>query len=89
MSEMKTCQNAWPLFIIACEAADDDQRRAILGVFEKSQQEERRRSNHITVIQQMVEAMWSQQDLDTEDEIDYLTILDAVVRGVPFMPAFA
>ncbi|KAI9695342.1 MAG: hypothetical protein M1820_008694 [Bogoriella megaspora] len=89
LSEMATCQNAWPLFIIACEAVDDDQRLAILDVFEQSRQDQRRRSSHVHIIQHMVEAVWNQHDLDTENQVDYLTIFDAVIRGVPFIPPFA
>lgn len=89
LTRMRTCQNAWPLFIIACEAVDDDQRLAILDVFEQSRQDRRRRSSHIHIIQHMVEAVWKQHDLNTENQVDYLTIFDAVVRGVPFIPPFA
>jgi hypothetical protein len=89
LTEMVTCQNAWPLFIIACEAVDDDQRLAILDVFEQSLQDGRRRSSHIHVIQHMVEAVWNQHDINVENQVDYLTILDAVVRAVPFIPPFA
>lgn len=89
LTKMKTCQNAWPLFIIACEAVHDDQRLAILDVFEQSQQARRRRSSHIHVIQYMVESVWNQLDLNLENEIDFLTIFNAVVRGVPFIPPFA
>jgi hypothetical protein len=89
LTEMKTCQYAWPLFIIACEAVDDDQRLAILDVFENTQQDRRRRSSHIHFIQHLVEAVWKQLDLNTENQVDYLTIFDAVIGGVPFMPLFA
>jgi Fungal specific transcription factor domain len=88
LTKMITCQNAWPLFIIACEAVDDDQRLAILDVFELSRQDRRRRSSHIHFIQHLVEAVWNQHDLNVENQVDYLTILDAVVGGVPFTPPF-
>ena len=89
LTKMITCQHAWPLFIIACEAVDDDQRLAILDVFEQSQQDPRRRSSHIHFIQHLVEAVWNQHDLNAENQVDHLTILDAVVGGVSFMPPFA
>ena len=91
LSQTKTCQHAWPLFIIACEAVDDEQRLAILDVFEKSQQDRRRRSSHIHFIQHLVEGVWNQHDLnaDAEKQVDHLTVLDAVVGGVSFMPVFA
>ena len=89
LTDMKTCQHAWPLFIIACEAVDDDQRLAILDVFELSRQDRRRRSSHIHFTQHLVEAVWNQHDLNVENQVDYLTIFDAVIGGVPFMPPFA
>jgi len=89
LNKMITCQHAWPLFIIACEAVDDDQRLAILDVFEQSRQDRIRRSNHVHFIQHLVEAVWNQHDLNAENRVDYLTIFDAVVGGVSFMPAFA
>lgn len=89
LTRMETCQNAWPLFIIACEAIEDNQRLAILDVFEQSQKDSRRRSSHIHFIQHMVEAVWNQHDLNADNLVDYLTIFDAVVGGVPFIPPFA
>lgn len=89
LTKMVTCQHAWPLFIIACEAVDDDQRLAILDIFEQSRQDRRRRSSHIHFIQHLVEAVWNQHDLNAESQVDYLTIFDAVVGGVSFMPLFA
>jgi hypothetical protein len=89
LTRMVTCQSAWPLFIIACEAVTDEQRLAVLDVFEQSQQDSRRRANHVHLIRQMVEAMWNQQDLNAESDVDYLTTFDAVVRALPFIPPFA
>ena len=89
LTKMVTCQNAWPLFIIGCEAIADDQRLAILDVLEQSRTDQRRRSSHIHLIQHMVEAVWKQHDLNAENQVDHLTILDAVVGGVPFIPPLA
>jgi hypothetical protein len=89
LEEMKTCQHAWPLFIIACEASSDWQRLKVLEVLERSRHDERRRANHIHLTQQLVETVWKQQDLSDETPIDHLTILDAVIGAVPFIPPFA
>lgn len=89
LTAIVTCQNAWPLFVIACEAVDDDQRLAIMDVFEQSLRDRRRRTSHIHFIQHMVEAVWNQHDLNEDNQVDYLTTFDAVVGGVPFMPLFA
>lgn len=89
LTNLGTCQHAWPLFIIACEAVDDNDRLAILEVFDRTLQDWRRRSNHVHFIQHLVEAVWSQHDLDTENKVDYLTTFDAVIGAGPFMPLFA
>jgi len=82
------CQHAWPLFVVACEAFNDEQRLAILDVVEQSQRDRRRRSSHVHFMKHLVEAVWNQYDLDVEKEVDHLAILDAVVWGVSFMLLF-
>lgn len=89
LTKLETCQHAWPLFIIASEAVEDTHRLAILDVFERTSNDSIRRSNHIALIQPMVEAVWKQHDLNVEDESGHLKIIDTVVHSLPFMPAFA
>jgi hypothetical protein len=88
LTRMKTCQSAWPLFIVACEASSEEQRLQVLEVFEQSRHERRRRFNHIQFIQHMVETVWKQHDLGTESRVDYLTVFDTVIGSVPFLPLF-
>lgn len=89
LTKMKSCQHAWPLFIVACEAVDDLQRLAIMNVFEHTRQDQSRRSSHVHFIKPMVEAVWKQHDLDEENQINHLSIIDAAVGGLPSMPYFA
>ncbi|KAK7187633.1 hypothetical protein PSPO01_06367 [Paraphaeosphaeria sporulosa] len=89
LSELQTCQSAWPLFVIGCEAMDEKQRAAILDVCERSRGDTRRRSSHVDSIQRLVAAVWNQRDLDEEGQIDHMTILDAVIGGDAVMPLFA
>lgn len=91
LTHLRICENPWPLFIIACEAVDDSSRLSVLEVFARTQREQRRRSNHIAWIQRMVEAVWNQKDLDAEAEqdISYITKMDAVISAATFMPAFS
>jgi hypothetical protein len=89
LTKLGTCQNAWPLFIIACEANNDEQRLAVMQVFECTQKDQRQRSNHIHLIRHMVEAVWSQRDLDEDGQVDFEAMFDAVIRAVPFIPPFA
>jgi hypothetical protein len=89
LGELQTCQSAWPLFIIGCEAIDDEQRLAVLQVCERSRQETRQRTSHVDSTQRLVEAMWNQRDLDENGQLEYTAALDAVVGGLVFMPLFA
>lgn len=82
LGELETCQSAWPLFVIGCEAVSDEQRLAILHVCERSRRDPRQRSSHIDSTQCLVEAVWNQRDLDEEGQIEYMTILDTVIGGL-------
>lgn len=83
------CESAWPLFIIACEANEDSQRLQILSILADTNQEIGHRSNHIPLMQQMIEAIWNQNDLAIENYVGYSKILDAVVSTAPSLPLFA
>ncbi|KAF3076710.1 hypothetical protein CFAM422_001826 [Trichoderma lentiforme] len=83
------CESAWPLFIIACEANEDSQRLQILSILADTNQEIEHRSNHIPLMQQMIEAIWNQNDLAIENYVGYSKILDAVVSTAPSLPLFA
>ncbi|KAL5421927.1 hypothetical protein PMIN04_005169 [Paraphaeosphaeria minitans] len=89
LGELQSCQSAWPLFVVGCEAADDEQRAAILEVCERSRGDPRRRSGHVDATQRLVVAVWNQRDLDEKGEVDYMAVLDAVIRGEAVMPLFA
>lgn len=84
-----SCESAWPLFILACEATGDEQRLEVLEVFQRTLEDQDRRSNHIYTIQAMVTAVWNQNDLGVDNEVDYSTTLDAVISTMPFLPLFA
>lgn len=89
LKELETCQSAWPLFVIGCEATDEEQRAEFLAVCERSRWDARKRSNHVESTQWLVMAVWKQRDLDDEEQGDYMTILDAVIGASPIMPLFA
>jgi hypothetical protein len=76
------------LFILACEANQDDQRVQILDILSKTDQEPRHRFNHVALIRQMVRAIWSQNDLNADDNIDYIETLTAIISTAPFLPLF-
>lgn len=84
-----SCESAWPLFILACEANGDEQRLEVMEVFSKTSHEQKRRSNHAYMIQAMVTAVWNQNDLNIDNGVDYSSTLDAVISAASHMPLFA
>jgi hypothetical protein len=89
LGELRTCQSAWPLFIVGCEAVDDEQRLAILHACERSCQDTRQKTSHVDSTQRLIGAVWNQRDLDEGGQLEYTAILDAVIGGLAFMPLFA
>ncbi|KAL9110121.1 MAG: hypothetical protein Q9227_005315 [Pyrenula ochraceoflavens] len=77
----------WPLFIVACEAQTDPERRWVLERFSEAQKQ--RQADNIALIRRMSVTFWNQDDLDTEEEIEYATKITAAVSAAPFLPTFA
>lgn len=89
LRNLQFCESAWPLFVIACEANEDEQRLQILDILSSTSQELGQRSNHIPLIQHMIEAIWNQNDLNIDTDVKYGGILNAVISAAPSLPLFA
>jgi len=89
LHRLGSCGSAWPLFVLACEANDDDQRLQISDVLLRTQQESSPRSNHVPLIRTMVEAIWNQNDLNVDSDVHYVETLHAVISLAPSLPLFA
>ncbi|UKZ66062.1 uncharacterized protein TrAtP1_007244 [Trichoderma atroviride] len=83
------CEGTWPLFVIACEANEDEQRLQILDILSDTRRELGQRSDHVVLIQQMIESIWNQNDLTIESDVNYGRILNAVISKAPALPLFA
>lgn len=83
------CESAWPLFILACEANDDDQRLQMSEYLSKTGQQSLQRVNHVPMIRSMVETVWNQNDLNVDSDVSYVETLHAVISTVPSLPLFA
>lgn len=89
LKKLETCESALPLFILACEAHEDEQRLEILDIFARMSKNDKQRSIHALAIQSMAEAIWNQNDLDIDGSISYTDTLDAVISTVGNVPLFA
>ncbi|KAJ1326536.1 fungal specific transcription factor domain-containing protein [Microdochium nivale] len=62
LDSLETCTSPWPLFVIACEASSDDQRRvAVLHALDGM--DERRGIGNVFVLRRIIESFWKQKDL--------------------------
>ena len=82
------CAHFFPLFIVACEAATDEQRAAVLGLIDRSENGPRARS--MEQLRKGVLAVWVQQDLhaDGYPVANYLGIMRAVIGSSETFPSF-
>lgn len=72
LQRLKVCAVMWPLFIIACEAETDEQRRIVLATFNISKKF--RKAGNISWVQKLTEAVWKQDDLLTYSTIASTTV---------------
>lgn len=89
LRHLDCCESAWPLLIIACEANEDEQRLQMIEILLKMEHDPVRRSNHIPLVKSMVQAMWNQNDLNIDSDVDYIRTLQAVISTAPSLPLLA
>ncbi|KAI1823435.1 fungal-specific transcription factor domain-containing protein [Xylaria intraflava] len=64
LANLKLCTSPWPLFVIACETENDDQRISILQALDLMDQE--RHIGNVFVLRHIIESFWKQQDLQAD-----------------------
>ncbi|KAI1270167.1 fungal-specific transcription factor domain-containing protein [Xylariaceae sp. FL1019] len=64
MNVLDVCTSPWPLFVIACETENDDQRIHILKTLDLM--DDRRHIGNVFVLRQIVESFWKQQDIHAD-----------------------
>ena len=86
-AQLEICDRAFPIFILGCEARCDEERLLILNLIRRTQ--ESGTVGNIARARQLIEAAWTQDDLDTENKLDYTKKLEAVISMSIELPSFA
>lgn len=86
-ASLKTCTRAFPIVVLGCEARCDNDRLVILELLRRTQ--DRRKISNIVTAQRFIEASWAQDDLHTEEELDYVRKFDAIMSRSKYLPSFA
>ncbi|KAK9777750.1 putative Fungal-specific transcription factor domain-containing protein [Seiridium cardinale] len=87
MEQLDTSNGPLPLFILGLEARTDQQRMFILDTIERSAALSRLRS--LETVGRLLQAAWIQDDLDTQNDVDYVLKLDTLITSNPIMPTLA
>lgn len=87
LERLETCERGFPLFIVACEARTDTQRGEILRILANTQKV--LKVGNIIRIQRLVERLWTQDDLDSENQLDYSLKVTAILSTSGALPAFS
>ncbi|KAF4987223.1 hypothetical protein FDECE_15534 [Fusarium decemcellulare] len=86
LGQLKTCDLPWPLFIIAGETRTDEQRRIILNIIHQTR--ESSRTEHMDMVEELIETVWIYDDLDPDGLLSYNDKLRSVIQGYAWMPPF-
>jgi hypothetical protein len=84
---MGTCYLAFPLLIFGCEARTDNHRMTILDLIERTTKEVR--SSTLEGVRSLIQSVWIQDDLETENELNYVMKLNTVISSTSIIPIFA
>lgn len=68
LDQMQVCTSPWPLFVVACNVAEDRDRIEVMRIFEEGSKV--RRIGNYDVIMGLVKAVWSRGDLRNDEGRD-------------------
>ncbi len=86
LASLKTCDRAFPLAIIGCEAGRDQDRLMIMDLLRRTR--ECRKLGNFGMTQQFIEASWAQDDLCFDEELNYGQKFDAIMSVNKQLPCF-
>ncbi|KAK3381160.1 fungal-specific transcription factor domain-containing protein [Podospora didyma] len=84
------CERPWPLFVVALEARNDEERMIVLNVLARSKN--KKPLGNIPLVKRLIHSAWVQQDLQAgeegNNEADPMLVYNTVVSGNRFPPSF-
>ncbi|KAL2786922.1 fungal-specific transcription factor domain-containing protein [Aspergillus keveii] len=86
LETLKYCPRQLPLFILGCEARTDEERCIILELIDRTEDSASSRSTFI--VKALTKAVWVQDDLAGERELDYREKMDVIVSVCSLLPTF-
>lgn len=68
LAELGVCISPWPLFMIACNVAEDRDRIEVMRLFREGAEE--RKIGNYNIIMGLIKAMWKRADLSVDEGRD-------------------
>jgi hypothetical protein len=85
IDQLETFERQFPLLILGCEARNDWEKIAILGLISRTEQNSRTRS--LGNIKSLLQSLWAQEDL-AQHGLVYTAKIRAVLGSSGILPAF-
>ncbi|KAH6647181.1 fungal-specific transcription factor domain-containing protein [Truncatella angustata] len=85
--QQDTSSASLAIFILGLEARSDEQRKFILDLIERNATRSNLRS--LEAVSRMLQAAWNQDDLETENDVNYVLKLDTIINSNNIIPALA
>ncbi|RYO99742.1 hypothetical protein DL764_006730 [Monosporascus ibericus] len=64
LRSLEICTSPWPLFVVACETENDEQRIEILQILDRM--ENTRNIGNLLVLRNIIESYWNRKDLQAD-----------------------
>ncbi|KAL2066915.1 hypothetical protein VTL71DRAFT_1339 [Oculimacula yallundae] len=86
LKKLVICTSPWPLFIIACEIATDEERIIILDILVKMQTV--RRIGNVAIMRNIIKAVWKRTDLNAMSQMGVRFIWKDLIDAKLQRPSF-
>jgi hypothetical protein len=83
---LDSCPRQFPLLIIGCEARTDDDRCTVLELIDRTEKTASSRS--VDILSALIKAVWVQDDLAGDRELNYREKMTALISVCSLMPMF-
>lgn len=87
LGSLDTLRHPFPLLIYGCEARSDDRRVLILDLVTRSSSNTD--PQQLEPVHRILQAIWLQDDLETNHELDYQAKLNAIFSSSEIVPSLA
>ncbi|KAI5468117.1 fungal-specific transcription factor domain-containing protein [Mariannaea sp. PMI_226] len=87
LQDLAVCERPFPMFILSLQADEESDRLLMLRALQRAKK--RRALSNLDITEQMMQRVWSQQDLHNDEGGDALAIINAIFSASQTPPCLA